>query len=210
MRAYEDSVGERPGIDAMREIVCTQKLRPQIIPSWRNHVVSLPPSHSIPSLPPSLPLSLPLLPLSLLSLSLFSPSLSLPLSLPLSLSPFLSSLPSLSHSVSLSLQCLSYLLDTIEECWDEDPEARLSAINVVLRLKELLDGGPTALTSDYLTSHTFIVPGNERFRYSGAQESTADTIGTTDSRPPPYDNRWANAGGVDESFSGSMGFESTV
>ena len=86
-------------------------------------------------------------------------------------------------------------------------------LNVVLRLKELLDGGPTALTSDYLTSHTFIVPGNERFRHSGAQESTADTIGTTDSRPPPYDNRWANAGGVDESFSGSMGLnldETTV
>jgi TGF-beta receptor type-2 len=151
MMAYEDSVGQRPGIDTMRDIVCTQKLRPQITPSWRNHIG------------------------------------------------------------------LSSLLDTIEECWDEDPEARLSASNVVLRLKELLDGGPTALTSDHTLSHTFthssVIPGNERFWRGEAQESTTDTIGTTDSRPPPYDNRWANTGGSDESFSGSMGLnldETTV
>ena len=80
------------------------------------------------------------------------------------------------------------------ECWDQDPEARLSAINIVLRLKELLDGGPTALTSDHTPSHIFthmpVVSGAERFRRSDAQESTA---GTTDSRPPPYDIRWGYA-----------------
>ena len=37
--AYEDMVGQRPGIDTMREVVCTQKLRPQIPPTWRDHPV---------------------------------------------------------------------------------------------------------------------------------------------------------------------------
>ena len=39
MMAYEDSVGQRPGIDSMREVVCTQKQRPLIPTSWRNHPV---------------------------------------------------------------------------------------------------------------------------------------------------------------------------
>ena len=38
--AFEDVVGVRPGIDRMRELVCTQKLRPQILTLWRNHAVS--------------------------------------------------------------------------------------------------------------------------------------------------------------------------
>ena len=117
-----------------------------------------------------LPLS-PLLPLLLPPL-LLSPLLFLPLPIPLSLS-----------------QGLSALVDTIEECWDEDPEARLSAVNVVLRMKELLDGGPSPLAEDYAPSHT-VAPDNDRYRRSDLQESTTDTIGTTDSRPPPYDSRW--------------------
>lgn len=40
MMAYEDSVGKRPGIDTIKDAVCTQKLRPQILPAWRNHPVS--------------------------------------------------------------------------------------------------------------------------------------------------------------------------
>lgn len=96
-------------------------------------------------------------------------------------------------------------MDTIEDCWDKDPEARLSASNVILRMKELLDGGPASLTTDHTPSHSFdrvpVVVGNDRYRRrSEAQESTADTICTTDSRPPPYDSRWsyANVGGGDE------------
>lgn len=109
------------------------------------------------------------------------------------------------------------------ECWDQDPEARLSAINVTLRLKELLDGRPTDLVSEHTPSHIFthtnVVPSNERFRRSQAQESTADTIGTTDSRPPPYDSRWGYPGNndgddnsSDRSPSGSVGlnFEETT
>jgi TGF-beta receptor type-2 len=130
--AFEDTVGQRPGIDTMRDVVCTQKTRPRVLPAWRNH-------------------------------------------------PGLSS-----------------LVDTIEECWDEDPEARLSARNIVLRLKELLDGGPSALATDHTPMHAFanpaVVPGNEQhYRLSEALESTTDTIGTTDSRPPPYDSRWSYA-----------------
>ena len=44
--AYEDRVGQRPGIDAMRDLVCTQKTRPRILPAWRNHPVSTIPLHS--------------------------------------------------------------------------------------------------------------------------------------------------------------------
>ena len=98
-------------------------------------------------------------------------------------------------SPPLPLQGLSSLVDTVEECWDEDPEARLSASNIILRLRELVDGGPSSLASDHTPSHTFshppVVPGNEQYRLSEALESTTDTIGTTDSRPPPYDSRWS-------------------
>jgi serine/threonine protein kinase len=158
--AYEDRVGQRPGIDAMRDLVCTQKTRPRILPAWRNR-------------------------------------------------PGLSS-----------------LVVTIEECWDEDPEARLSASNIILRLKELVDGGPASLASDHTPLHSFphppVVPGNlEQFRVSEALESTTDTIGTTDSRPPPYDSRWSytapggpvgdnDGGSSDGSTSVTMGLNSSV
>ena len=115
---------------------------------------------------------------------------------------------------------------TIEECWDEDPEARLSASNIILRLKELVDGGPASLASDHTPLHSFphppVVPGNlEQFRVSEALESTTDTIGTTDSRPPPYDSRWSytapggpvgdnDGGSSDGSTSVTMGLNSSV
>lgn len=113
-------------------------------------------------------------------------------------------------------QGLNSLVDTIVECWDQDPEARLSAINVVLRLKEILDGRPTALISEHTPSHIFthtsVIPSGDRFRRSQAQESTADTIATTDSRPPPYDSRWGypsnddgDDGSSNRSPSGSVG-----
>ena len=210
MMAYEDSVGPRPGIDSMRDIVCTQKLRPQILPAWSNHTVSPPhlnmytnccPFLTIPSsipflfFPSSIP-SLLRLPFPLTHSLSLSPSPSLPLSLPLP--------PSLPPS--LSLQGLGSLVEAIEDCWDEDPEARLSASNITFRLKELLDGGPPTLTEDHTPfNHVPIRPGNERYRRRGeAQETTTDTIGTTDSRPPPYDSRWsyANAGGGDERVNG--------
>ena len=38
--AYQDTVGQRPGIDTMRDLVCIQKMRPRILPVWRNHPVS--------------------------------------------------------------------------------------------------------------------------------------------------------------------------
>ena len=38
----------------------------------------------------------------------------------------------------MSTQYLTYLLETLHECWDDDAEARLSAANVSLRLQELI------------------------------------------------------------------------
>ena len=107
-------------------------------------------------------------------------------------------------------------MNTIEECWDEDPEARLSASNIILRLKELVDGGPAALASDHTPLHTFplppVVPSNEQFRVSEALESTTDTIETTDSRPPPYDSRWSYAagGGGGQAGDSGSGEESSI
>ena len=180
--AYEETVGKRPGIDTMRDVVCTQKLRPQILPAWRNHPVSI----IIIYTSSSVLLINQSLYLSNYSQGLYNYT-----------SP--SSVLLINQSLYLSnySQGLNSLVGTMEECWDEDPEARLSARNVKLRLKDLLDGGPSSLASDHTPSHSFplppVVPSNEQYRVTQALESTSDTIHTTDSRPPPYDSRWSYA-----------------
>lgn len=47
--------------------------------------------------------------------------------------------------------------------------------------------------------HPPVVPSDDQFRRRNALESTADTIGTTDSRPPPYDVRWGYISTTDRS-----------
>ena len=102
-------------------------------------------------------------------------------------------------------QGLSSLVDTIEDCWDEDPEARLSAANVALRLKGLLDSGHIQFEHalpdlNSTAAHTFpslpVASNIEGLKRCDTLESMADTIGTTDSRPPPYDIRWGYTDGT--------------
>ena len=85
----------------------------------------------------------------------------------------------------LTTQCLKELHETLVECWDEDPEARLSAANVIYRMEEFtkeLCKSNRSSTSNMSTQYNTMATSSNTM----AMVSIGQPMECSQSSPPPY------------------------
>ena len=91
------------------------------------------------------------------------------------------------------------LVETVQECWDADPEARLSAANVLVRMEDLLQeggsearpagGGETSTDPPDSTNNRNLVADPQQPPYFSPptnEDPLFEIYKHPDTRPPPY------------------------